>query len=136
MEALQHSIAGLGNFALYFLISLGALVAFKFVYTFATPYDEWKLVKEKNMAAAIALSGAVIGFSIALAGAASNSVSIIDFLIWAVVALIAQLLAFLVVRVIMPKITARIKDNEAPAGVVLAGVSVAIGLLNAACMTY
>lgn len=136
MEALQHSIMGLGGFALYFGISLVALLVFKVLYTFATPYNEWALVKEKNLAAAIALSGAIVGFSIALAGAASNSVSVIDFLVWAVVALIAQLLAFVVVRIIMPKIAARIKDDEAPAGVVLAGMSIAIGMLNAACMAY
>ena len=133
MEAL---LTGLANFALYFSLALVALLLFKVIYTLFTPYDEWALVKEKNMAAACALSGASIGFSIALASAISNSVSLFDCAIWAVVALIAQLIAYLVVRMFMPKITQRIKDGETPAGIVLGAVSIAIGILNAASMTY
>lgn len=136
MEMLQHSVMGLGAFALYFGLSLVALLAFKFIYAFVTPYDEWALVKEKNTAAALALAGSLVGFSIALSSAASNSVSLVDFSVWAVVALLAQLIAYVLVRVFMPKIATRIKDNEAPAGIVLAGMSIAIGLLNAACMSY
>lgn len=136
MEVLEHSLAGLANFALYFLVSLIALLLFKVIYTWITPHDEWALVKEKNTAAAVGLSGAILGFSIALSGAASNSVNLIDFSVWAVVALIAQLIAFLIVRLRLPKIIQRIKDDELPAAIVLAGISIAIGLLNAACMSY
>jgi len=75
MEALTHSLMGLGGFVAYFGISVILLVAFKQVYTWATPYDEFALIKEKNTAAAIGVSGAIIGFCIAVAGAASNSVS-------------------------------------------------------------
>ncbi len=136
MEALTHSLMGLGGFVAYFGISVILLVAFKQVYTWATPYDEFALIKEKNTAAAIGVSGAIIGFCIAVAGAASNSVSALDFAIWSIVALIAQLFAFLIVRFFMPKIGDRIKADEVPAGIVLAAVSVGVGLLNAACMTY
>jgi len=138
MEQIQASIVGLGGFATYFGISIVLLLLFKFVYTMITPHNEWKLVKEgKNSAAALGLVGAVIGFSIALASAATNSVSLIDFAIWGVVALIAQTVAFAIVRfILMPKIVQRINDNEISAGIVLCGVSIAVGLLNAACMTY
>ncbi len=136
MLALQQSISGLGPFLMYFGLSLVALIVFKKVYTLITPYDDWQLVKEKNMAAATALAGAIIGFSIALSSAASESVSILDYAIWAVVALIAQLIAFALVRLFLPKIVQRIKEGELPAGIVLGGVSIAIGLLNAGSMTY
>ncbi|UZE97348.1 DUF350 domain-containing protein [Alkalimarinus alittae] len=138
MDAITQSLLGLGNFALYFASSLFLLLIFKFLYTLITPHDEWKLVKEdKSSAAAIGLIGAVIGFSIALGGAASNSVSLLDFWIWAAVALIAQVIAFAIVRfVFVPKIVQRINDDEVSAGIVLGGFSVAVGILNAACMTY
>ena len=85
MEQVLTSLGGLINFAIYFALSLVLLVLFKLVYTFITPHDEWKLVREnKNVAAAIGLVGAVIGFSLALASAASHSVSIIDFIIWSI----------------------------------------------------
>lgn len=136
MEAFGPLLLGLANFAIYFGLSLVALLLFKFLYTLVTPYDEWALVKNQNSAAACALSGAVIGFSIALGSAATNSVSIVDFAVWAVVALIAQIVAFFVVRMFMPLISQRIQDNETPAGIVLGAVSIAIGILNAASLTY
>lgn len=138
MDQILISLGGLSSFSLYFALSLVLLLVFKYIYTFITPHDEWKLVKEeKNSAAAIGLVGALIGFSLALGSAASNSVSIIDFIIWGVVALIAQTIAFAIVRfLLMPRIIERINANEIAAGIVLGGVSVAVGLLNAACMTY
>lgn len=131
-------LIAIGNFALYFGISLVFLMLFKFVYTIVTPHDEWTLIKEQqNVAASIGFAGAIIGFAIALASAASNSVSLLDFATWGVIALIAQCLAFAVVRFIfMPKIVERIEQNEISAGVVLGATSIAIGLLNAACMSY
>ncbi|QJR82010.1 DUF350 domain-containing protein [Alteromonas pelagimontana] len=138
MEHVMNSLAGLDNFALYFAISVVFLFIFKIVYAFVTPHDEWKLVKEdKNVAAAVGFGGALIGFSLALSGAAANSLSIIDFAIWGVVAIIAQSLAFALLRfTFMPKIAERINNNEVSAGTMLAAMSIAVGLLNAACMTY
>ena len=68
MEQLGESLLGLSNFAVYFGASLVLLIVFKFVYTLATPYDDWGLVKENNLAAATALAGSIVGFSIALSG--------------------------------------------------------------------
>jgi len=138
MDMVINSISGLGNFALYFAASIALLFIFKIIYAFVTPHDEWKLVKEdKNLAAAVGFGGAMIGFSIALAGAATNSLSIGDFVIWGVVAIIAQSLAFALLRfTFMPKIAERINQNEVSAGTMLAAMSVSVGLLNAACMSY
>ncbi|MCJ8313351.1 MAG: DUF350 domain-containing protein [Saccharospirillaceae bacterium] len=131
-------ISELLSFAAYFSISLVLMVLFKIIYTMITPHDEWKLIKEnKNTAAALGLGGAVIGFAIAISGTITNSISILDFVIWSVVALVAQTLAFLIVRfVFMPKIVSRIENDEVSAGIMLAAVSISVGLLNAACMTY
>jgi putative membrane protein len=138
MDTILHSIAGLGNFAMYFAISIALLFVFKIIYALVTPHDEWKLVKEdKNVAAAVGFGGAMIGFSIALAGAATNSLSLVDFIIWGIVAMIAQSFAFALLRfTFMPKIAERINQNEVSAGTMLAAMSISVGLLNAACMTY
>ena len=138
MDIITNSLEGLLNFALYFAVSVIYLFIFKVVYAFVTPHDEWKLVKEdQNVAAAIGFGGAMVGFSLALASAASNSLGLIDFTIWGIVAVIAQSLAFVLLRFsFMPKIAERITNNEVSAGVILAAMSIAVGLLNAACMTY
>ncbi|MCY7294484.1 DUF350 domain-containing protein [Alteromonas sp. a30] len=138
MDAVLESISGLDSFALYFIISISLLFVFKIAYAFVTPHDEWKLVKEdKNTAAAIGFGGAMIGFAIALGSAASNSQGLVDFVIWGAVALVAQCFAFALLRfTFMPKIVERIDNNEDSAGIMLAAMSIAVGLLNAACMTY
>ena len=138
METIMDSLAGLDNFVLYFGLSIVFLFVFKLIYALVTPHDEWKLVKEeKNVAAAIGFGGAIVGFAIALGSAASNSVAIVDFVIWGGVAIVAQSLAFALLRfTFMPKIAQRINENEVSAGVMLASMSIAVGLLNAACMTY
>lgn len=138
MDTILDSIAGLSSFFIYFGLSLILLFAFKLLYSFVTPQDEWKLVKEhQNTAAAIGFGGALIGFCIALGGAASNSESLIDFVIWGVVAVVAQLIAFALLRfTFMPKIAERIENKEVSAGIMLGAVSVGVGILNAACMTY
>jgi putative membrane protein len=131
-------LTAITHFGMYFGLALVSLIVFKFLYTLVTPQNEWKLIKEnKNTAAAIGLSGAILGFALALAGAASSSVSLIDFATWSGVALAAQLVAFFIVRIFfMPKIVQRIVDNEVSAGIMLASTNIAVGLLNAACMSY
>jgi len=138
MDALLNSIAGLQDFALYFAISIALFFVFKIVYAFVTPHDEWKLVKEdKSTAAAIGFGGAMIGFAIALSGAVTNSEFLLDYVIWGFIAIVAQLVAFALLRfTFMPKIAERIQNNEVSAGVMLGAMSVAVGLLNAACMSY
>ncbi|WP_116474905.1 DUF350 domain-containing protein [Zobellella maritima] len=138
MEALISSLSGLGPFLLYFSLSILMLLLFKWLYVFVTPYDEWKLIKEdQNLAAAIALIGAFVGFSLAVASAAANSISLLDFAVWGIIALIAQLLAFAIVRLLfLPRIAERINEGQVSAGAVVGGLSVAVGLLNAACITY
>lgn len=138
MEFFHTSLQGLINFASYFFASIVLLIVFSFVYVAITPHDEWKLVKQdKNIAAAIGLAGALIGFALALGSVVSNSIHLMDFVLWGVIALIAQLIAFALVRfVFMPELVQRIKDNEVSTGVILGATSVAVGVLNAACLTY
>ncbi|WP_444905744.1 DUF350 domain-containing protein [Microbulbifer sp. SSSA008] len=138
MDQPYDLLTGILHFAAYFGLSLVLLIVFKFLYALVTPHDEWKLIREdKNTAAAIGFGGAVLGFAIAVGGAASNSISIVDFAIWALVALIAQLIAFAIIRFgFMPRIVERIEDGEVSAGVMLAATTIAVGVLNAACMSY
>ena len=83
MDAVLESLSGLSNFALYFGNSIVLLFVFKIAYALVTPHDEWKLVKDdRNTAAAVGFGGAIVGFCIALAGAVSNSESLIEFVFW------------------------------------------------------
>lgn len=111
-------------------------LAFKVIYQWITPYRERDLIRAGNTAAAIALAGALIGYVLPLASALSHTVSLLEFAAWATLAGVIQIVAFTAVRIVaLPDVKARIEAGEVSIGVYLAGVSVAVGLLNAACMT-
>jgi putative membrane protein len=123
-----------------FLIAFAAAIvffsAFKFVYQMVTPYSERDLIRQGNIAAAIALGGALIGYVLPLASALSQTVSLAEFAAWALLAGVIQILAFIVVsRVLYKALASRIEEGEMAAGVYLASISIGVGLLNAACMT-
>ncbi|MBB3999465.1 DUF350 domain-containing protein [Aureimonas pseudogalii] len=129
-------VAGLPAFLAYFVTGLAALAVFATVYSAVTPHHELRLIRTGNNAAVVAFLGAIIGFSLPLASAAANSVSIVDFLIWALVGAVVQAIAFLGAALTMSRLPGRITDGEVAAGIWTAGVAVAVGMLNAACMTY
>lgn len=135
MEA-QQSIAGLPAFLSYFATAIALLVAFCFLYVHTTPHRELTLIRSNKPAAAIAFGGSVLGFCLPLAAAITNSVGLIDCAIWGAIALVVQLLAFLVVRLLLPGLPSRIANDEVAAGVLVAAVSIGVGLLNAASMSY
>lgn len=130
----QH---GFTAFVTAFAVAIVFLVLFKMIYSMITPHKEWDLIKSGNTSAAIGFSGALVGFALALASAANGSSSLLDFVKWGGIAVVAQLVAYMVARFLfLDQISKRIENNELSAGVILAGVSVAMGILNAACMSY
>ena len=132
---LTESLAGLPAFISYFFLSLALLVVFLAVYLAVTPYRELTLIRQGNIAAAISLGGAVIGFVLPLARAVTQSVSMLDLVAWGGAALVVQVVVFLLVGVLLPRLTAAVKDGQVAAAVLLASLAVAVGVLNAASMT-
>ena len=126
--------------ALAFLVAFVAAglftVAFKVVYQWATPHNEAALIREGNVAAALALGGALVGYVLPLASALSHTVSLVEFCAWAALAGVIQIAAFTLIRLLVLKdVSARIERGEIASGVYLMSISLAVGLLNAACMT-
>ncbi|MEG5549176.1 DUF350 domain-containing protein [Enterobacter wuhouensis] len=129
-------LSSLFAFLSYFLTGLAMTVIFLFIYSKITSHDEWKLIKENNLAAAAAFSGTLLGYVIPLSSAAVNSVSMPDYLIWGCVALIVQLLVYGCVRIYMPNISEKIVNRHYAAGLFMGMAALAGGILNAACMTW
>ena len=131
-----ESFGGFDDFLLYLAISSVLLAIFVAIYVKITPYREIQLIRENNMAAAFSLSGAILGMVIPLANAVEYSVSPVDMAIWGFIALAIQLLVFVIARIALPNIAVDIPAGKTAPGFFLGVVSVAAGVLNAACMTY
>ena len=136
MTAFLDYLAGVPLFLAYFAIALVFTGVYAFVYTRLTPHDEMALIKENKPAASIAFAGSLIGYVLPLASVIENSINLADMMLWGLVALIVQVATFFGLRLFMPRISERLANNEMAAGIWLGAVSVAAGLLNAACLTY
>jgi len=135
-DTMLESLSGLIGFCKYFMAAIGFVVVFCQVYCWITPYDELKLVREGNLAPAVSFGGALIGFILPLHSAISHSVGFVDMLIWAAVAMVVQLTVFGIVRLFFRGLVREIENNRTAAATLLAFFSLAIGILNAASMTY
>jgi putative membrane protein len=129
---------GLGalSFALAFVAAGGFTLIFKAVYQVITPHNEGALIRQGNIAAAIALGGAVIGYVIPLTSALAHTESLPEFVVWALLAGVFQISAFWIVRQLAFRdLSARIEAGDVATALYLLMISLAVGLLNAACMT-
>jgi putative membrane protein len=128
--------SGLLKFLAYFIAG-GILTAlFLVLYIRVTPYKDFELISKGNIAAACSLSGTLIGFMIPLASAIIHSVDMVDMLVWGVIALLVQVLVFIIVRLIFKNISYSIEKGFVAEGIFLGAMSIAAGILNAACMSY
>jgi putative membrane protein len=129
-------IANLLSFFAYFIGAIGYCVLFGFIYTRLTPHDEFDLiVRQHNATAGLAFGGALIGFAIALAGAIHNTGSAVEFMVWGLVAIASQTLAYLCARLLHPGLSHAVEQNAIASGYLIASISIAAGLLGAACMS-
>lgn len=127
------------GFILFFGTALLMVGIFLYLYALVTPYDDYKLIfEENNTTASLGFGGAVIGVSIPLYSALVSSVSYFDFVVWGSVAIIIQLIfAFIVTRLKGKfSLEAKIEKDVVAVGILMAFLSICIGLLNAGAMSY
>lgn len=136
LETTLSSLNGLPAFLAYFAMAIVLLLLFIRIYSWVTPQDELALIKANNAAASLAFGGALIGFALPLSSAITHSLSLLDCAVWGAVALIVQVLTFVVLRVAIRQLPERINQGEIATGTFVAAVAIAVGLINAACMTY
>jgi len=131
-----ESLAGLTDFFLHFVAALVLTALFCLVYLRVTPYHELRLIREGKTAPAISFTGALLGFVIPLSAAISLSVSFADMVVWALVALVVQILVFLALRACFSELARDIAEDRIAPAILLGGLSLAAGIVNAACMVY
>lgn len=135
MDKILNILQTLPAYLMYVGTTGALLVASIYIYSVVTPYKEFALIKAGNTAAAISLGGTVIGLSIVLCTLSFTASGLGPLLVWAVVALIFQIVAFFVAELFMKTIATGIENGCVAHGVFLAAVSIAIGALNAGALS-
>ncbi len=84
------SLSALPGFLSHFLAGLALLGAALMLYARFTPHDEVALIRAGNPAAAVSLGGTVVGFALPIGAAIAHSANLLDAVVRAAVALVAQ----------------------------------------------
>ena len=116
-------------------VTIAMLGAGVLIYMKVTPYDDLALIREGNIAAAISLGGAVLGFGLPLAFTMASSITIWEVLIWGLVTLILQLIAYRLSDAILRDLPQRIVDGEIAPALFLVSIKLAVAAINAAAVT-
>jgi putative membrane protein len=127
------------SFALYFSTALAVFTLFLLLYAKVTPYDDYRMIFEQNnTASALGFGGAVLGLSIPMYSALVHSISYSDFAMWAGVAMAVQLIFAFILTRLSGKFSVKehIENGDTAAGIMMAFMSISIGLLNAGSMSY
>ena len=133
---LPKMLSMLPAFLSYFAVAVALLAVFLLIYINVTPYDEIALIRQGNTAAAISLSGALIGFALPMANVIAHSDTLADLTAWGAIAGVIQILTYLVARFTLPHLSEDIPAGKVAPATFLAALSLTVGLTNAACMTY
>lgn len=129
------TLTSLIAFISYLGIGLALLIAAVVAVALVTPHRDFTLIRQGNTAASLAFSGTLIGIALPLQAAIAHAVSLIDAAVWGGLAALVQIVAYLLARAVVPGISRQITEDKISAGVLAAGISIAVGLLNAASMT-
>jgi putative membrane protein len=135
MPELQWLTAAFPNFVRYVVVGFALAALFLWIYVLITPWREFALIRAGNSAAAMALVGALLGFSLPLANTIAHSISLTDVVLWALVALVVQVIVHIGLRLMLPGLKQAIEADRASAGITAGGFAACFGLINAACLT-
>nr|WP_310149056.1 DUF350 domain-containing protein [Bosea sp. BE125] len=133
---IADALAKLPDFALFFTGSLALAGLYLLIYTLATSHNEFGLIRQNNLAAALSLGLSLIGFALPLSSAIVHSTTIVDLAVWGIVAIIVQLVVYALVRLVLPNLSSRIASGELAAALFLGAASLAAGVINAAAMSF
>jgi putative membrane protein len=121
-------------FVEHFLASGLAFAVFLWAYVRFTPWDDLKLIREGDTAAAAGLVGAMFGFVTPVGAVVMSSHSVIETAAWSVIALAVQMLVLCGLRLVFRNLAVQIVGGNLAEGILLGGLSAAAGVLEAACL--
>ncbi|SAI04677.1 Predicted membrane protein [Bordetella ansorpii] len=122
-------------YLIYLVSALAILGVFAMVYSKITHFDEMALIRKGNSAAALSYCGALIGFSLTLFSSIASHATWPMFISWALGAMATQVLVYLVISRVIRAMNQAIHDNNVAMGGLMGGISLAVGIVNAACLT-
>jgi len=129
--SISSFVAGFPDFLIQLGIALGLYIASLFVYVIMTPHKELALIRAGNPSAALAFGGVVVGLAIPLGACLTYALGIMDVLIWGIVTLLLQILAFRFADIFLRGLPRRIAEGDVAAAVFLMSIKIGLALIIA-----
>jgi len=135
MDAAVNAFAkGFPDFLIYSGVTVAMLAAGCVIHILLTPMKEMALIRSGNISAGIGVAAVIVGLAIPMAACLASATSVYDLLIWGVVAILLQMLAFRAADLILRDLPKRIERDEIGAALVLAAVKLAAALVMGAAL--
>jgi putative membrane protein len=127
----EDSVNIVVNYALHLVAAGLLLFVFFLIYTWAMPFKEITLIRQGNVAAALTLGGALIGFSMTMASGLVHTDALGSFVGWSAAAAVIQLLTYVFVSRLLHMSKQQIEGNNIAFGVLMASISISVGAVSA-----
>ncbi|WP_066154722.1 DUF350 domain-containing protein [Halalkalibacter krulwichiae] len=127
------------HFIIYLAVSLVLFLIGTYLFKLLTPYSEREQIRNGNVAVSLKLLGKMAGLVVVLQSAIRHSINLVDLAIWAFIAIIVQVVLHLVVEYVFTRNTSLAKEVEkgnVAVGLFLGGISVLVGMIVAATISY
>lgn len=127
------------NFLIYTVLGLVLMGVGIGLFSLTTKFSERELIRQGNMAVALKLWGKALGLAIVIYAACSNSVSLLDAVVWGVIGIITQILVYFALEYIFtPKtnLAKKVEEGNLAVGFSLFAISIIVGLIVAGSMSY
>lgn len=122
-------VAGFPDFIIQLGVALGLFVGSLVIYVLMTPHKELALIRAGNPSASLAFGGVVVGLAIPLGSCLAHSFGVLDLVIWGVVTLLLQLIAFRFADMFLRGLPRRIAEGDVAAAVFLMSVKIGLALI-------
>lgn len=132
---MSATVTGLQDFLVFFGTAAALVAIYLFGYTLATGLNQFVLIRQNVVSAALSFGLSLIGFALPLSSAVVRARSVTDCIVWGLVALAVQILVFWLMRLAVPRLSQRIASGELAAALFLGAASLAGGIINAASMS-
>jgi putative membrane protein len=126
---LNSFVAGFPNFIIQLAVALGLFVASLIIYVTMTPHKEMALIRAGNPSASLAFAGVVVGLAIPLGSCLAYAQGVFDLVIWGIITLLLQLLAFRFADMFLRDLPRRIAEDDVAAAVFLMSVKIGLAII-------
>lgn len=111
--------------------AIGLYIGGLILYVILTPHKELALIREGNASAALSFGAVVVGLAIPMSACLEHANSVWDIIIWGVVMVLMQLIAFRFTDMVLRGLPRRIAEGDVAAAIMLMAVKLGIGILMA-----